>query len=123
MIIQTLTVYLLALLSALYLLRGMMEIGATGWRGAAALTVVIGVGVLPALAAIATLDREAWRWLVAAAAALGLLVNVGLMIKLWTGFTPVARITMAISLIYVAVLILQFTGLPIMPSPILEALG
>lgn len=122
MLIQSFTVYLLALLSALYLLRGMMEIGATGWRGAAVLTVAVGVGILPALAAAATFDGVVWRWIVAVAAALGVLVNAGLMIKLWTGFTRVACLTSAISLIYAAILLLQLIGRPSAPSSIRAAL-
>lgn len=107
MLIQSLTVYLFALLSALYLLRGMVEIRDTGWRGAAALTVAVGVGVLPALAALAVFDGDISRWILTIAAAVGVMANGLLMVRLWTGFTAVARLTIAIISLYGLVVLLQ----------------
>jgi len=107
MFVQVLTVYLLALLAALYLLRGMMEIGDTGWKGEALLTVGVGVGVLPALAAVAVLGSDTGRWIICAAAGGGALVNGGLMVRLWKGFTPVANITLVIVAVYGVVSVCQ----------------
>src|SRR6266481_3309443 len=46
-------VWALSLLAALYLFRGMLEFPSTGWQPQTILTVVVGLGLLPTLAALA----------------------------------------------------------------------
>lgn len=101
-----LEVYLLSLTAALYLLRGMLEFPETGWRFEVRLTVAIGVGLLPALAAVAATDTNWGRWSIVALSALGCLINVALVIRLWRGFTAVATLTMAIAVLYLAAMAL-----------------
>lgn len=96
-------VYLLSLTAALYLLRGMLEFPATGWRFEVRLTVAIGVGLLPALAGVAAADIVWGRWLIVALSTLGFLVNVALLIRLWRGFTAIAAVTIVIVLLYFAI--------------------
>lgn len=99
------SVYLLSLTGALYLLRGMLEFPAIGWRFEVRLTVAIGVGLLPALAALAAADTNWGRWIIVALSALGCLVNVVLLIRLWQGLTVVATLTMVIAVLYLAAVI------------------
>lgn len=98
-------VYLLSLTAALYLLRGMLEFPATGWRFEVRLTVAIGVGLLPALAGVAAAGTGWGQWLIAGLGVLGCLVNVTLLIRLWDGFTAVAAVTIAIALLYLAIVV------------------
>lgn len=95
--------WVLSLTAALYLFRGMLEFPVTGWQPQVLLTVVIGVGVLPVLAAVAssTTTRRG-RAVIAGFSLLGMIVNAVLLVLLWDGFTPVSLITLAIILAYAA---------------------
>lgn len=105
-----LQVYLISLTSAFYLLRGLIEFPEIGWKNELLLTVAIGLVVLPLLASLASSQV---RWRNAALfglSLLGLAVNMSLLVVLWSGFSAVAIITVAISLLYAATCALAMTA-------------
>lgn len=93
----------LSLLAALYLLRGMLEFPSTGWQPQTVLTVLVGLGLLPALAALAAAAPSWRRPVITALCVLGVTINAVLLVALWHGFTPVAAITLLIVVLYGAV--------------------
>jgi hypothetical protein len=108
---RVLQVWALALLAALYLFRGLLEYPSTGWGPTTLLTVGIGLGVLPALAAVAASSPPWRRPLLAGFCLLGAVINAGLLLALWAGFTPVAGLTLLIVGLYAAV-----TGIEVRPA-------
>jgi hypothetical protein len=96
-------VWALALLAALYLFRGLLEFPSTGWRPQTLLTVAVGLGVLPALATLATASPAWRRPVLAGLCLLGAAINAGLLVALRTGLTPVALLTLLIVGLYAAV--------------------
>jgi hypothetical protein len=101
--------FLLALLGALYLLRGMLEFPTTGWRREVVLTVVVGVGVLPLLAGIAA-SGITWReTLIGGLSLIGLAVNGFLLVRLWSGLSAPAFLTMIICAGYLAIVGISLT--------------
>jgi hypothetical protein len=96
-------VWALSFLAALYLFRGMLEFPSTGWRPETILTVAIGLGLLPVLAAVAAATPPWRRLTIAGLCGLGSVVNAALLIVLWHGFTLVASVTLLIVLLYVSV--------------------
>lgn len=98
--------YLLALTAALYLLRGMIEFPAVGWGAEVKATVAVGVGVLPALAGLASASVPWGEWTIAALSTVGLAINAILLVRLWKGLTPVAVLTMLIIAAYAGIIAL-----------------
>ena len=101
-------VWALSLLAALYLLRGLLEFPSTGWQPQTILTVVVGLGVLPALAALAVATPPWRRPVLAGLCVLGCLINAVLLVVLWNGLTPIALLTLLIVVLYAAVAWVEF---------------
>jgi asparagine N-glycosylation enzyme membrane subunit Stt3 len=100
---QVFQVWALTFLAALYLLRGLLEFPAIGWAPQTVLTVVIGLGVLPALAALAATSPP-WRRAVLVGLCLaGSVINAALLVVLWNGLTWIAALTLLIVVLYGAV--------------------
>jgi hypothetical protein len=95
-------IWALSLLSGLYLFRGMLEFPFTGWQPQTILTVVIGLGLLPALAGLATTNVLWRRPAIAGLCVLGFTINGVLLVLLWKGLTPIAALTLLIMLLYAA---------------------
>jgi hypothetical protein len=98
----------LSLLAALYLFRGMLEFPSTGWQPQTILTVVVGLGLLPALAALAAATSSWRRPIIVGLCVLGLIINALLAIALWKGLTPIASITLLIIILYASVAWVEF---------------
>jgi hypothetical protein len=96
-------VWALSLLAALYLFRGMLEFPSTGWQPQTILTVVVGLGLLPALAAIAATTFSWRRPTIIGLCALGSVINVSLLVALWNGLTLIASLTLLIVVLYASV--------------------
>ena len=96
-------VWALSLLAALYLFRGMLEFPSTGWQPQTILTVVVGLGLLPTLAALAATTFSWRRSTITGLCALGSVVNASLLVALWNGLTPIASLTMLIVVFYASV--------------------
>jgi hypothetical protein len=90
-------VWALSLLAALYLFRGMLEFPSTGWQPQTILTVVVGLGLLPALAELAAAPFSWRRPAIIGLCALGLVINASLLVALWNGPTPIAALTLLIA--------------------------
>ncbi|HEY2659601.1 MAG TPA: hypothetical protein VGI79_07750 [Caulobacteraceae bacterium] len=101
-------VWALALLAALYLLRGMLEFPSTGWRPQTLLTVAIGLGLLPALTALAAATPSWRRLTLIGLCGLGLIINGAWFAELWQGLTPVATLTLLIVVLYACVAWVEF---------------
>lgn len=101
-------VWALASLAALYLFRGMLEFPATGWRPQTVLTVVVGLGLLPALAALSAATPSWRRPTIIGLCSLGLLVNAVLLVVLWQGLSAVAALTVLIAVLYASVAWTEF---------------
>ena len=101
-------VWALSLLAALYLLRGLLEFPSIGWLPQTILTVVVGLGVLPALAALAVATPPWRRPILAGLCVLGCLINMVLFAVLWNGLTPIALLTLLIVVLYAAVAWVEF---------------
>jgi hypothetical protein len=96
-------VWALSLLAALYLFRGMLEFPSTGWQPQTILTVIIGLGLLPALAALASASPTWRRPTIAGLCVLGLVINASLVVALWNGLTLIALLSLLIVVIYASV--------------------
>jgi hypothetical protein len=101
-------VWALSLLAALYLLRGMLEFPSTGWQPQTVLTVVVGLGLLPALAALAVTTPSWRRPTITGLCLLGLVINAVLLIVLWNGLTLIASLTLLIVVLYASVAWVEF---------------
>jgi hypothetical protein len=99
-------VYLLALTAALYVLRGMLELPAVGWRTEVKATAAIGVIVLPALAGLAASPMSFGPLVIASLSVVGFAINAVLLVRLWQGLTPVAVLTMLIITAYASIVAL-----------------
>ncbi|GEM_PF-1567663 len=93
-------VYLLSLIAALYLFRAMLEFGQLGWGVPVILNVVVGVVILPVVAAIASMQTSWGSLLVIAVCVVAFLVNGAFLVRLWQGPSPAALTTIAIMLAY-----------------------
>lgn len=96
-------VWAIALLAALYLLRGMLEFPSTGWQPQTVLTVLVGLGVLPFLAALASTTPTWRRPVIIGLCLLGLVINAVFVIVLWSGLTVIASLTLLIVVLYASV--------------------
>jgi len=103
-------VWALSFLAALYLFRGMLEFPSIGWQPQTILTVVIGLGLLPALAALAAATSSWRRPIILGLCVLGLIVNAVLAIALWEGLTLIASVTLLIIVLYASVVWVEFPG-------------
>ena len=101
-------VWALSFLAALYLLRGMLEFPSIGWQPQTILTVLIGLGVLPFLAALASAEPTWRRPAIIGLCLLGFVVNVVLLLVLWNGLTVVAALTLLIAVLYACVAWIEF---------------
>jgi hypothetical protein len=101
-------VWALSFLAALYLLRGMLEFPSIGWQPQTILTVLIGLGVLPFLAALSSAAPTWRRPAIIGLCLLGFVVNVVLLLVLWNGLTMVAALTLLIAVLYAFVVWLEF---------------
>jgi len=101
-------VWALSLLAALYLLRGMLELPSTGWQPQTVLTVLVGLGLLPALAALAATTLSWRRPTITGLCLLGLAINAALVVALWKGVTLIASLTFLIMALYASVAWAEF---------------
>jgi hypothetical protein len=100
---NVLQTYLLALLAALYLFRGMLEFPVIGWRPELRLSVGIGLGLLPVLAALSASHTVWGQWAIGILSVIGIVVNSALLVRLWSGLTNVAATTIVICVGYMVV--------------------
>lgn len=98
----------ISLLAALYLLRGMLEFPSTGWQPQTVLTVLVGLGVLPFLAALASTTLTWRRPVIIGLCLLGLVINAVLAKALWNGLTVIASLTLLIAVLYASVAWIEF---------------
>ncbi|MDB6082833.1 MAG: hypothetical protein JWN43_714 [Gammaproteobacteria bacterium] len=101
---QLFQVWAISLLAALYLFRGMLEFPSTGWQPQTILTVVVGLGLLPALAALAATSFSWRRSTITGLCALGSVINASLLVALWGGRTLIASLTLLIVVLYASVI-------------------
>jgi hypothetical protein len=101
-------VWALSLMAALYLFRGMLEFPSTGWQFQTVLTVLIGLGLLPSLAALGSTTLAWRRPAITGLCLLGAVINAVLVIVLWNGLTEIASLTLLIVVLYAAVAWVEF---------------
>jgi hypothetical protein len=101
-------VWAISFLAALYLLRGMLEFPSIGWQPQTVLTVLVGLGVLPFLAALASTTPTWRRPVIIGLCLLGFVVNMVLIIVLWNGLTVIATLTLLIAVLYASVAWVEF---------------
>jgi hypothetical protein len=81
----------------------MLEFPSTGWQPQTILTVVVGLGLLPALAALAATTFSWRRSTITGLCALGSVINASLLVALWNGPTLIASLTLLIVILYASV--------------------
>jgi hypothetical protein len=104
-------VWALSLLAGLYLLRGMLEFPSTGWQPQTVLTVLVGLGLLPALAALLATTLSWRRPTVTGLCLLGLAINAALVVVLRKGVTLIPSLTFPIMALYASVAWAEFRRL------------
>ena len=80
----------------------------TGWQSQTVLTVVVGLGLLPVLAALAVTTPSWRRTTITGLCLLGVVINAVLVIVLWNGLTLIASLTLLIVVLYASVAWVEF---------------